>query len=617
MIVYQASKKGFRSDVKNNRIEKVILESFEKSLGHRTSKAEIRSWQNSMIYMSQILEDDSIPNDSLVSIEYKLPRTSKRVDFIISGENEKSEASIVIVELKQWETAEKTEQEGVVKAFVGGGIRELPHPSFQAWSYAAYLEDYSQAIADKGIILNPCSYLHNCDDDKDLKDEFYVEDLERAPLFTREDSKKLSDFIKRHIKSGDKDNLMYQIDHGEIRPTKKLADAFGEMLKGNKEFIMIDDQKVVYEKAKLLAIQSSKKSKNVLIVNGGPGTGKSVVAINLLVDLIQRRMNAQYVSKNAAPREVYSTKLTGVMTKSRYKSLFVGSGSFTDTPKNEFDALIVDEAHRLNEKSGLYSNLGENQIKEIIKSAAFSIFFLDEDQRIALSDIGSKEEIYHWANGEKANIHELTLNSQFRCNGSDGYLNWLDNVLQLRETANDSLEDLNFDFKVFDDPLEMHNVITELDKEGKSSRTVAGYCWDWLSSKNPKAYDIEVEGLKLRWNLKNHGPSWIINPSSISEAGCIHTCQGLEVDYIGVIIGPDFIVRDNEAMTNGMARPGRDKTLKGFRTLFRNDPVKAESLADTIIKNTYKTLMTRGMKGCYVYATDKETRDYLKAWIKK
>lgn len=615
MIVYESRKSDFRLDVKNNQIEKKILKSFERRLGHSTSRNEIQSWKNSMMYMSNVLDDSSIPDDAGVCIEYMLPRSSKRIDFIVTGKDKDNLNSMIIIELKQWESVTKTSRPGVVSTFVGGGVRDQVHPSYQAWSYSTYLKDFSEPISTNNIQIRPCAYLHNCEQDEDVKSSIYNDVIEQAPLFSRNDSSRLTDFIKNHIRYGDKDGVMYLIENGKIKPSKKLAESFGNLIKGKQEFVMLDDQKLIFERALELAASSSKKNKKTLIVNGGPGTGKSVVAVNLLVESIKRRLNSQYVSKNAAPREVYSTKLTGVMTQSRYKSLFVGSGSFNSTEANAFDVLIVDEAHRLNEKSGLYGNLGENQVKEIINSSLLSIFFLDEDQRVALSDIGSKDEIYHWAKKLKSEVIEMELHSQFRCNGEAGYLAWLDNYLQVRETANTDMSDIDYELKVFDDPLEMHNAIKLKNKNGELSRTVAGYCWDWVSKKDPSAFDIEIDDLKMKWNLKEDGSKWIISPSSINEIGCIHTCQGLEVDYIGVIIGPDLVVRDGKVVTNGLERPSRDKTVKGLRTLHRKNPEEAKSLVDPIIKNTYRTLMTRGMKGCYLYCTDRETRDYFKKAI--
>lgn len=155
-----------------------------------------------------------------------------------------------------------------------------------------------------------------------------------------------------------------------------------------------------------------------------------------------------------------------------------------------FDVLIVDEALLLNEKSGLFSNLGENQIKELINAARLTIFFLDESQRVTLKDIGSKQEIMRWAIEAGAEVEELTLASQFRCNGSDGYLAWVDNALQIRETANETLDCAEYEFKVFDDPEDLRKVIVQKNRVLNKSREVAGYCWDWASKKDPAAMDI-------------------------------------------------------------------------------------------------------------------------------
>jgi DUF2075 family protein len=397
-----------------------------------------------------------------------------------------------------------------------------------------------------------------------------------------------------------------------------LADSITKMIKGNQEFVMIDDQKVVYENAIALAKHASEKNKQVLIVKGGPGTGKSVVAINLLVELTKLGLLTQYVSKNAAPRAVYEARLTGSIKATEIRNMFRGSGAFIDSPANEYDALIVDEAHRLNKFSGLFGNLGENQIKEIINASKFSIFFLDEDQRVTLKDIGQKEEIIKWAHLSNAIITELELNSQFRCNGSDGYLAWLDNTLQIRETVNQDLSGVDYDFRVLDNPAELRDLIFEKNKINNRARIVAGYCWKWPSKKDFNSYDIQFPeyDFKMKWNLTEDGSTWIISPKSVNEVGCIHTCQGLEVDYIGVIIGDDLIVRNGVVITDASKRASSDNSVKGYKKLLKENPEEAKEQLDLIIKNTYRTLMTRGMKGCYVYCTDEETREYFKNGLK-
>lgn len=326
-------------------------------------------------------------------------------------------------------------------------------------------------------------------------------------------------------------------------------------------------------------------------------------------------MTIKYVSKNAAPRHVYKAKLTGTLKQTSFNSLFVGSDGFHEMEPNSFDLLLVDESHRLTEKSGMFNNLGENQMKELINAAKCTVFFIDEDQRVTFRDIGSREQIRYWATVKEAEIYEFTLSSQFRCSGSDGYMAWLDNILGIRETANTILDTKSYQFKVFDTPEAMHTAIAE--KNGKNrARVVAGYCWPWNSKTDTSQMDIVIgNNYRRQWNLASNSMVWIIAPDSIEQVGCIHTCQGLEVDFIGVIIGPDLIIRNGKVITDGSQRSSMDQTIKGYKARFKKDPAGTTALADRIIKNTYRTLMTRGLKGCYLYCTDPETGAYFKSML--
>jgi uncharacterized protein len=614
MIVYSSTKKMFSDDIVGGRIVDKILNCLKLNTGISVGGSQISAFHNSLPYMHIVLSDSEIPDDSGVSIEYQIPQTGKRVDFIVSGKDGEHRDTVVIIELKQWEVATLSAKDSVVNTFIGGKVREQTHPSYQAWSYAALLEDFHETVYVDRIALKPCAYLHNYNQDNVITNEFYAECLQKAPVFLKPDALKLRKFIEKYIKHGDAGEVMYRIDHGRIRPSKSLADKLSSLLQGNQEFIMIDDQKIVYESALALA---SKKSKQVLIVEGGPGTGKSVVAINLLVALINKRLNVQYVTKNAAPREVYRSKLAGTLRRNRIDSLFCGSGAYTDCDPNIFDTLIVDEAHRLNEKSGMYQNKGENQIEEIIRSAKCSIFFIDEDQRVTLKDIGEKREIARFAKQQGAMVHYMELSSQFRCNGSDGYLPWLDNTLQVRETANTMLDISTYDFRILSSPIELRDLIYEKNKINNKARIVAGYCWNWVSKTDPNINDIQMpeHDFAMRWNLASDGNLWILKPESVREAGCIHTCQGLDLDYVGVIVGPDLVYRNGKILTDRKKRAGTDSSVKGYKKLCEKDADRAMILMDAIIKNTYRTLMTRGMKGCYVYFVDKETETYFKSRI--
>lgn len=626
MLVYEGIKSGFINDVDLGIIADKIRNKYIEKIKRKPSAPEFNSWKNSMQYMRGVLSDNEIPDNTGIAIEYNIPPTGCRIDFMMSG-YKKNESNVVIVELKQWDRATEVGQmDGIYKVntYTGGGLRDVNHPSYQAMTYANLIKDYNESVQIQDINVVPCTYLHNYyfDSDDTLLSDNYKEYTSAAPLFGHNDVLKLREFIKKYIENGDDGKILFDIDNGRIRPSKMLQDSLAQMLKGNKEFYMIDNQKIVYEYAIKNAIETlSSNSKNVMIVRGGPGTGKSVLAINLLVELSNRKMTTFYVSKNDAPRKVYSSKLKGSFNKSFIEHLFLGSGKFVKSDSNELDCLIVDEAHRLNEKSGYYHNEGENQIKEIINAARFSIFFIDENQKVTLNDIGSEELIKKFANDLGAGIYTYELDSQFRCNGSDGYLAWLDNALEIRKTANFDIDGFDYDFKVFDDPNEMRKAIEDKNKVNNKSRLVAGYCWNWPTGNtrndtNFHEITIPEHNFEISWNLDG-GEAFAIGENSINEAGCIHTVQGLEFDYVGVIIGDDIRYENGHILTDYTKRAKTDTSLNGIKKLANEQGQdKANIIADAIIKNTYRTLMTRGMKGCYIYCTDSQLSAYFKELCK-
>lgn len=621
MLIYNGLKSDFMSDTENDVLETKLYDAIKNKMNRSTGLSELNSWRNSLKEMYITLNDSNIPSDVGVAIEYNIPQTSKRVDFLISGYGKDNKGNVIIVELKQWEKLQAIEgQEAIVETFTGGANRRVVHPSYQAWSYAALIKDYNEYVQDADIELHPCAYLHNYprveNDPLDAKQ--YKEVLADAPAFTYGQRDALRNFIKKSIITGDNEDTLVKIEHGKIRPSKQLQDSISGMLKGNKEFIMLDEQKVVYENILSLSTKCQKDGKKrTIIVEGGPGTGKTVVAINLLAELTKRNQFVQYVSKNAAPRTVYGYKLKGTMKKSSVDNLFKGSGCYTEAPMNSVGTILADEAHRLNEKSGMFQNMGENQIKEIIHASRCSVFFIDESQRVTTSDIGSIAEIEKWAERENSEVIKMELVSQFRCNGSDGYLAWIDDVLQIRNTSNYDLEGIDYDIRICDSPKEMEHIVIEKNRIRNRARILAGYCWNWpKDTRNDVNYhDIKIGDYGISWNLDG-GDAFAINQDSVHEAGCIHTSQGLEFDYVGVIIGDDMRYENGEIVTDYSKRAKTDQSMKGIKGLAKDDPEKASQLADEIIKNTYRTLMTRGMKGCYVYCTDSELAAYLKERLK-
>jgi len=629
MLIYSGTKREFDTDVISDNIANKIKKSFcEYNLYE--SANEFVSWENSLKCMHNVLSTKDFSDDLQIAVEYQIPQTAKRVDFLIAGANDIDCNNVVVIELKQWERANKTISDGIITTYVADKIRSVTHPSYQAYSYAETIKNFNEYVQNKNIGLYPCAYLHNFKKQflEELTDPIYKKILDLAPIYIHNEEEKLRNFIKKFITKPSKTNILFQIDNGRIRPSKALQDTIASMIKGNQEFLMIDEQKCIYERIKNIINESNKEEnknkKYTIIVEGGPGTGKSVVAIKLLADLIsEKRLLVSYVTKNSAPRNVYFSKLKqGNCLNNYVKTLFKGSGIFTDMEqlRNEFDCLIVDEAHRLNQKSGMFKNKGENQIKEIINASRVSVFFIDEDQLVTSSDIGSISEIRKQAKDLNSIIcndvyHEenFKLTSQFRCNGSDGYLAFLDDVLGIRSTANYDGFDKEYNIKIFDNPSQMREELRMLNNKDNSNKTrmVAGYCYDWITknSNDNSVYDIELKpNFRAKWNFSNTD-TWAIDENSFDQIGCIHTSQGLEFDYVGVIIGLDlrYDEENKKVITDPSKRAKSDKSLWGLK---KN--VNYLKISDKIIRNTYKTLLTRGQKGCYIYCEDESLKKYLK-----
>ncbi len=612
MIIYEGTKTTFQKDTINGIIAESIDRLFSQMGVRKENLPEFRSWENSLPRMSLILNDERIPNDAQIAIEYQIPLTSKRIDFMIGGSNGKNE-TIVVIELKQWETCTATSRENIVKAFTGGAEREVVHPSQQVYSYAKLIENFNETVRNENLQLIPCAYLHNYKEEyrNQICHEVYKEAIDDAPLFLKSDGEKMQDFIAQYIKKPSYKKLFDIIEHGKLKPSKSLQDTVGSILNGNEEFIMIDEQQVAYATIlKLVENTITKNEKHTIIVKGGPGTGKSVIAINLLAKIISKGFSCNYVTKNSAPRNTFAKSLVKGKHSLHYlKGLFRGSGNFVSAPANTFSCLLVDEAHRLNEKSGMFANLGENQIKEIINASYISVFFIDEDQIISTSDIGTIDEITRIAYEMGSIVHcnkNLELTSQFRCNGSDGYLAFLDNVLQIRDTANYTFEH-DYDLRLFDNPTAMREELRKTNTRNKS-RMIAGYCYPWNSKSDKTQFDIQLDfDFKAQWNFTTD--QFATDENSFEQVGCIHSTQGLEFDYVGVIIGLDMRYENNQVITDFTKRDRNDSTVKGIKSS-RN-----YKLADKIIRNTYKTLLSRAQKGCFIYCEDKKLAEYMKQQI--
>ncbi|MCM1053508.1 MAG: DUF2075 domain-containing protein [Ruminococcus sp.] len=609
MIVFACLKKDFIKYVEEGIISNKVYDAYKDKLGKKTKLSQIKSWSNSLPFMKNIIKD--LPDDVGITIEYRIPLTSKMIDMVISGYDIEHKPIIILVELKQWEYVKGViGEDAVIKTLIGKKEKRVLHPSYQVLTYKNILNNYNINVEEYKINVIPIVYLHNYDinfNDLILAKKFKTY-YQKAKVYGKKDWMLLKEFIDDTIKFGDNLDIINIIDNSEVRPTKKLTEAIVNMIEAKKEFVLLDEQKVIAEHIYRIAHDSYiDNKKRVIIIKGGPGTGKSILALNALGELLANGLMGAYVSKNMAPRKVYKNLLIN-NNEVNINELFKSSGNFFRTKTDKFDFLLIDEAHRLQEKSGLHNNLGENQIKEIINASRLSVFLIDEKQKVTLNDIGTIANIKSFAKENKALIYEYELISQFRCNGSNNYLDFIDNFLYNKRGTNN----FDFDFKVMDNPKELRELIIKKNTSN-NARLVAGFCWtrNGINSDNQNFHDIKIDDFEMSWNLK-HGEPFATRKNAINEIGCIHNVQGLEFDYIGVIIGPDLKYKNRKVITDYNERAYTEKSLYGIKTLIKKDKEYYENLADTIIRNTYRVLLTRGIKGCYIYACDKNLQKHLK-----
>lgn len=612
MIIYKTTKKEFLEDFRNEKTIKKIYDNYVANISKPTNGV-LYSWNGSIPYLYLLLEDKNIPDNCGISIEHTIPNvdTRKRIDVIITGKNKNKQKVAIVIELKQWsEVKQASDKVGYI---VTNNVKKEElrvHPAFQAWSYKRFLNIYNSAFTTNNIQLYSCSFLHNYEpiEDDPLFDEKYESFYKDSPIFLRGDLPKLKKYIKERICEGDNCEILDIIDKSPISTTGLLTPETINITKETQYVTLIDEQEIVYEKAMELSKRSIEDNKKrVFIVKGGPGTGKSILAMKILSELTlnpdKKMEKVNFITPVKAQKIIYKNVFKESKIYEKLIQKFESAGAFTNATNDRNDVSIIDESQRLKEKSGFYENKGENQIKEIIKASRLSIFFIDDLQRVTIKDKGSVSEIRKLAKQQKAIIEEFELTSQFRCAGSASYIAMIEDILQIRNTANHDGFDskLNYELRVVDDPNEMRDFIRKKNKKNNSCRIVAGYCWDSKKESRPRKDILDIQMPKynfyMSWNLLDE--PWAIAKGSVERAGCIYTCLGMEFDYIGVIIGKDLIYRNGKIEVDFKEKAKTDGALKGLNKLNDLNEKQKKEKIEEIIKNTYRILLTRARKRLY------------------
>lgn len=563
--------------------------------------------------MGTIVRLSKLPDTCWILIEYNIPSTSKRIDFLICGHDQHNQKNFIIVELKQWEKATTTDMPYLVNTFIHGNYHDVAHPSYQAYSYKHFLCDMSTAVYEKNIPPYSCAYLHNYKAGKKepLLDKKYAEFYLDTPIFFKDDAPKLEKFFHEYVGRGNGDTIVQDFVSSKIKPSKKFIEYVSDLFQHNPAYILLDEQVIAYANIMKYACASDKRT--TIIVNGGPGTGKSVVAMNVFVDLLKSGKNALFVAPNSSFKTAMIDVLAWhkVKAKNRLMKIFSGSTKFCEVSPLSYDVLIVDEAHRLKAK-GTYMYKGDSQVEDVIKASRVNVFFIDDEQRIRPNDEGSMDYVESVAKKNHSEVIKVELKAQFRCSGADGFVNWVEHTLQIRDTANfDGWDKESFEFKIMDSPQDLEKYIQRKRINGYTARIVAGFAWPWTAAKdgNPDAEIADVKiaeyGYARPWNSRHDQYTWAIDESKSHQIGCIHTSQGLEFDYVGVILGRDIYYDPDTHTVNGDYENYYDKTGKSG---LRNKPDELTQY----IKNIYRVLMTRGIKGCTIFCCDKNLQAYMK-----
>jgi DUF2075 family protein len=617
MQLYAGSTKQFVQDAIQNQIAQKISGAWFDYYGHKPSENERRSWQNSLSKMSQVVQYANL-DDNGVLVEYQLPLSSKRIDCLFTGLDGNREPHAVIVELKQWEACRPSEGEYVV-TWVAGGHRSVPHPSVQAGGYRQYLVDAHTAFYDgpNHLTLDACAYLHNYSyvQDDPLLQEKYNRFRINAPIFTQDEVDPLAGFLRDRLGRGGGLDLLPTVQQSNYRPSKKLMDHVSNLIAGKAEYALLDEQIVVYDEIRtLVRTGAHKKGRHVVIVQGGPGTGKSVVAIRVMADLLQNGYSTHYATGSKAFTETLR-KIVGP----RASQLFRYFSSYVDAKPGDINVLVADEAHRIRKTStNMYTpaakRSGRPQIHELLSAAPVSVFFIDDHQSVRPNEIGSVEYIRTAAKEMGATLHEFQLETQFRCAGSDAFVNWISTTLGIQKTANQIWEGHpDFEFKIVDSPAVLDAKIREKAAEGKTARLVSGFCFPWSHPTADGLVDDIVIGdyrrpWDLRYDAKRKPPGvpsaslWAYDPRGIDQIGCVYTAQGFEFDYAGVIFGNDLRYDPKSGQWEGHPENSHDATVKKGNADFARN-----------LKNVYRVLLSRAMKGCYVYFMDEDTRNFFRS----
>ncbi|MGW4804795.1 DNA/RNA helicase domain-containing protein [Kitasatospora sp. NPDC004272] len=586
--------------------------------GFRPAPAHQRLWELGLPGMLGLLLEAGLGQVEAL-VEYGLPLTSRAADLVLAGVHPVTgDPSYVVVELKAWSSALAEDGEPLL-CRVDAYTRPVLNPIEQVRGYCDYLVSSNGALADHPERVSGAAFLYNAT-------EHGVQALYEAPqdeygrLFTAERRGEFVAYLRSKLEPVPGTEAADQLLAGKVAPSKQLMAVAAEEVREREQFVLLDEQRVAYEvvlRAVLRAQQADRKQ--VVVVTGGPGTGKSVIALSLLGELYRRGITAFHATGSSS----FTTTMRRVAgaRKRQVQDLFKYFNSFMTAERNGIDVLICDEAHRIRETSAnrytrADQRTGKPQIEELIDAARVPVFLLDEGQAVRPGELGTVAQIRAAAAVKGLECRVIELDTQFRVGGSDAYLRWVVRLLGLEPGGPVDWEpDGKVALEVVDTPQELEAFLEARHAEGYGARMTAGFCWKWttkVAPGEPLPLDVRIGDWARPWNVYGDrsvagappAALWATDPAGFGQVGCVYTAQGFEYDWNGVILGPDLVWRTDRWVADRASS---------------QDPALRRSISDTdldrLIRNTYKVLLTRGMIGTVVYSTDPETRAKLRELV--
>ena len=614
VTAFRVSAAGLIGSPMEQQLAGIIADHLRATTGWSPSESERKSWRRSLPILVQDLIEAGLGNVEML-IEYQLPLTSKRADVVLAGVDRRTGGdAYVVVELKQWSQAELYEDSERL-VVVQGMHGEHAHPLLQVQGYCDYISDFVASLHGNETAVRGVAYLHNAVD-LDVQDLFEFATTERTRLFTKSRRGAFLEYLRDQFAPDQGAGAADRLLASAARPSKQLMKLAASEIKDREQFTLLDEQRLAYEIV-MHAVEKARRSdaKEVVVITGGPGSGKSVIALSLLGELSRQGYSALHATGS---RSFTQTMRRYVGRGSpRVKDLFKYFNSFMDAQRNDIEVLICDEAHRIRETSAnRYTSAahrtGRSQIDELIAVARVPVFLLDEHQIVKPGEVGTVEAIKSHASSLEFRVRHVQLDDQFRCGGSRKYERWVLRLLGLQTGGPEPWTgDDHFEVMLADSPGEMESILRGKLAEGYGARMSAGYCWPWSEPGRDGRLpsDVRIDDWAMPWNVKGDRavgaapPSalWATMEGGFDQVGCVYTAQGFEYDWSGVIIGPDLIARQGQTVT--------------VRDANKDPEFKKRSVSDLQyerhIRNIYKVLLTRGMAGTVIYAVDPQTREFL------